>query len=52
MNECLTTPQYTNKSAIVCQTNGIRIKTKDHFNPLYHEISRIVVFYCYHHQNL
>ena len=25
-NECLTTPQHKNKSAIGCQTNGIYIK--------------------------
>ena len=26
INECLTTPQHKNKSAIGCQTNGIYIK--------------------------
>ena len=31
MNECLTTPQYKNKSAIGYQTNGIYIKGS-HFN--------------------
>ena len=28
MNEYLTTPQHKNKSAIVCQTNDIYIKSK------------------------
>ena len=30
MNECLTTPQHKNKSAIGCQTNDIYIKHKEH----------------------
>ena len=29
MNDCLTTPQHKNKSAIGCQTNGIYIKSKN-----------------------
>ena len=30
MNECITTPQHKNKSAIRCQTNSIYIKSKNH----------------------
>ena len=37
MNECLTTPQHKNKSAIGCQTNGIYIKrTKSNVYKLNH----------------
>ena len=28
LNDCLTTPQHKNKSAIGCQTNGIYIKNQ------------------------
>ena len=29
MNECLMTPQHKNKSAVVCQTNDIYVKSKN-----------------------
>ena len=57
MNACLTTPQHKNKSAIVCQTNGIYIKLNGKYvyikiSLVYKQCKELCKNFCYRYIKL